>query len=56
MPISKCFTDLSYLQIGIDNCWRDSRAHGDSRTSDYYCGKDPNLTFQHDALDQVASI
>jgi hypothetical protein len=33
---------------GISMCSRNTTSHGDDRSSDYYCGRDPDLSFIHD--------
>lgn len=40
-PMSKCFETEEEVLLGITNCLRNSTAHGNSSTADFYCGKDP---------------
>lgn len=47
-PYSKCFETEASILDGIEICRRSTTSHGDSTTSAYFCGKDPDFTFVHD--------
>lgn len=46
-PMSKCFSTVESIKLGILNCERNNIAHGNSSTADEFCGKDPNKTISH---------
>ncbi len=53
LNINKCYNDDNAVKRSIDNCKHDKFSMGNSRTIDYYCGKDPDLTNIHHIADPV---
>lgn len=46
--MSNCYSTVESVKTGIDNCYRNTMAHGNSSTVNFYCGLDPNKTIVHD--------
>ena len=46
-PMEECFAEDASVLQGINNCWKNTLAHGNEATIDYFCGKDPDFSFVH---------
>lgn len=51
--INECFKSDDSVLKSIDNCKYNTISMGNSRTIEYHCGKDPNLTVIHYLTDMV---
>ena len=45
--MSECFSTTDRILQGLENCLRSNMIHGNTSTSNFYCGLDPNKTMLH---------
>jgi hypothetical protein len=53
LNINQCYKNDNAVKNSIENCLFNKFSMGNSRTIDYYCGKDPEMRNIHYSLDPV---